>query len=62
MRDASADLTIVGPRQALFMLMAGSGDKLKKVASVSGDAAILDKICTVFTALEGAGKFNIIEP
>lgn len=62
MQDSGAALTLEGPRQALLLLMAGSSDAIRQAMSVTGDTALLDELCTVFTALEGAGKFNIVEP
>lgn len=62
MQDNNAALTLEGPRQALLLLMTGSPDAISQAMRVTGDAALLDKLCRVFTELEGAGKFNIIEP
>ena len=62
MHDDAAGLTIVGPRQALLLLMAGSSEKIKQAANVTGDMDLLDTLCGVFAELSTAGKFNIIEP
>ena len=62
MQDSGAALTLEGPRQALLLLMTGSSDAISQAMRVTGDTALLDKLCRVFTELEGAGKFNIIEP
>ena len=61
MRDDGAALSIEGPRQAL-LLMAGAPEKLRQAARVTGDEDLLIRICASFTALDGAGKFNIVEP
>lgn len=62
MQDVDAALSLEGPHQALLLLMAGTSEQIKKVAKVKGDAGMLDKLCSSFTALQDAGKFNIIEP
>ncbi|WP_432314450.1 alkyl/aryl-sulfatase [Collinsella aerofaciens] len=62
MHDDAAELSIAGPRQSLLLLMAGSSEKIKQAANITGDMDLLDKLCGVFTELSTAGKFNIIEP
>ena len=62
LQDEDAALTIKGPRQVLLLLMGGSSEKVKQAASVTGDIALLDTLCGVFTQFETAGKFNVIEP
>ena len=62
MKAEDADLTIQAPRQALLLFTSGSSEKIKNANIASGDMDLLDKLCGAFTALQGAGKFNIVEP
>ena len=55
-------LTFVGPKSGLLTLMGGDAAAVRSVLEVTGDEELFGELCRSFTALNGAGLFNIIEP
>ena len=55
-------LTFAGPKSGLLALMGGDAAVVRSVLEVTGDEELFDELCRSFTALDGAGLFNIIEP
>ena len=43
-------------------LMGGDAAAVRSVLEVTGDEELFGELCRSFTALNGAGLFNIIEP
>ena len=59
------DISLTGPKNAMFLLLVGQMNELLKVMQVEGDRELLQKIMENFTELKlGASMsgFNIIEP
>lgn len=57
-----ASLTFAGPKSGLLTLMGGDAAAVRSVLEVTGDEELFGELCRSFTALNGAGLFNIIEP
>ena len=65
MAAEKADLSLKGPKNALFLLLAGQKDQLLQAMEVQGDMEVLDRILGSFTELtlgDTMRHFNIVEP
>lgn len=63
--DAQADdaqITLVGPKAALLLLISHDLDLLKQHVQVAGDEELLTRIMESMTPMQSIGEFDIIEP
>ena len=62
MQDDSADVTLAGPKAAMFALMGKELAQLRRYVQATGDEAALERFMTSIHTGRGIPAFNIVEP
>ena len=62
MQDDSADVTLAGPKAAMFALMGKDLAQLRRYVQATGDEAALERFMTSIHMGRGIPAFNIVEP
>lgn len=65
MQAENPDISLTGPKNAIFLLMAGQKEMLLQAMKVEGDVELLQKLMASFTEItlgESMRPFNIVEP
>jgi hypothetical protein len=62
MQDDSADVTLAGPKVAMFALMGKDLAQLRRHVRATGDEAALERFMASIHVSRGIPAFNIVEP